>query len=171
MSRVVKVRGKHGFATLVVESPDISPPGEDGTLPTVNIESELRYLPKERFVPLLPMINYMAVAGWEGKPETRVATLWTEGSGISDALLAETACYKEEPSDRVHVYAALRELGWAGMMSTTRGTFTTWERASFTTWEQAVGSLDEQGAKNLLATMLKAYWGNVGNSEKTKEDV
>jgi hypothetical protein len=154
MSRVVGMRGDLGSDVyeLVVESPDIPAPAEDGSLPYLDLDAKLHSISLDRTVPCMAVVQYVATAAWNGRPETRAATSMFDCYGAQEktrSRLLEEADRVEPEGEFSPALNAMREVGlWLSDKPNAAAS-----------WQEAVAALDEVQARKLLATMLQSFWG------------
>ena len=154
MTRVVGLQGTENplIWELVVESPDIPPPAEDGTLPLLDLDAKLHSLSRDRAVPCMSVVQYVATAAWKDRPETRAATTLF---GCHGALEKQRSRLLEE-ADRV---------GPDGAFSPSLKALREVEKrlidahVEVKSWFDVVAAIDEAQAREMLATMLQSFWG------------
>jgi hypothetical protein len=156
MSRVVGMRGDLGSDVyeLVVESPDIPPPAEDGTLPYLDLDAKLHSISLDRTVPCMSIVQYVATAEWKDQPETRAATSMFDALGSQEKHRARLLEEADRAADGTAIgefspaLEAVRKVGWVNC-----------QPSDVKSWPEAVATLDEAQARELLATMLRSFWG------------
>lgn len=148
--------GKFSFFDLIVESPDIDPPAADGSLPAVNPVCLIHSVPKDRMVPHLGMVEYIAVSSWEGKPGTRKAVHWPPTKSLSSER-AEALLNTALDDGALHspAFEAMRELELAKPLV---------DISEFGSWADVVATLNEDQVRKLCAVMLQSFWG--GDTKK-----
>ena len=154
MTRVVGLQGTENPLVweLVVESPDIPAPAEDGTLPLLDLDAKLHSMSLDRAVPCMSIVQYVATAAWNSRPETRAATSMFDCYGAQEKMrtrLLEEADRVEPEGEFSPALNAMREVGlWLSDKPNAAAS-----------WQEAVAALDEAQARKLLATMLQSFWG------------
>lgn len=160
MTRVVDMRLNESDTLvfdLIVESPDIPPPAEDGTLPLLKFDVSWRPVSKDRAVPHLSIVEYIAVAEWKGMPDTKAATPMFGGIAFGDLspsrALLRTALDEGQSDRHSPALEAMREVGWTSRAQLTGKMY------GCNSWAERVATLDEVQARKMLATMLASFWG------------
>lgn len=152
MTRIVGVEPNKSYFDIIVESPDIEPSTETGTLPVLSMTTTLNSMPKEVAAPNLAMVEYAAISAWEGKPDTRAATMMfghmTGGSSRSqEKLLASIE--RDNAGKQGNAVGILNEIN----------AYLTANPPDMTSWETAVTSLPSDLAYRALGVMMDSFWG------------
>jgi hypothetical protein len=162
MTRVVGIKPMPNesdmlFFELIVESPDVPEPAEDGTLPLVDMTASLHSMSKDRATAQLSMVEYVAVAAWKDKPETRAATPMfgkiMSSHSPTQAKLLKAALDEGPFEEHSPAYALLRDAKWIAPEGAPE---------KFSTWEEFVAGKDEAFVRKALVTMLTSFWGKGG---------
>lgn len=154
MTRVAGVERRTDYSfNVLVESPDIPPPAEDGALPTLSLHSEMHSLPKDRMVSCLsPIVQYATTAEWEGRPETKAANFCFQAVDVRGEqrarLLKELG--REDASSESVVLALAQEF-WG--LSSRKA-----EDDMRTTHDMLDDLTDEQ-KRRMLHALFDAFWG------------
>lgn len=146
--------GKPLYFTLVVESPDIPPPSEDGTLPLLDLDARMHALSKDRAAPLLNIVEYVATVRWRDSPETVAVTSmlgWdlTRTATGRVAMLAEAL--NAGPLENSKAYDIANRLN---------------VDKPFDSWTGFAAQLPDADVRELAATMMEAFWGRCPLSPK-----
>jgi hypothetical protein len=156
MTRVVGLQGTENplIWELVVESPDIPSPAEDGTLPLLDLDAKLHSISLDSAVPCMSVVQYVVTAAWNGRPETRAATPMFDCYGAQEKQRARLLEEADRAADGTAIgefspaLEAVRRIGWVNCPP-----------SDVKSWPEAVATLDEAQARELLATMLRSFWG------------
>jgi hypothetical protein len=148
------------YFEVIVESPDIPPPAEDGTLPLLDLDINLHSMPRDLASPCLSVVEYVVSAQWGDCPETRAATpLFGRTMAYlpaSQAKLFKAIDRSSDPDgDFSAAYVAMRKAKIVDL-----GVNENWKDCK--SWMDVIAALPEETIRELLAVHLDAFWGRIG---------